>query len=500
VTGRFSWKLYRAYSSFYLVGTVLATYVPVVGWTPLKSLEQLAPCALFLGMHIIAICEVMKKRRKWNSYQTWFARIISFSIAGLVGASIIYLVAPTGYFGPLSARVRGLFVKHTRTGNPLVDSVAEHQPADSTAYWRYLHFSMYTSPVGFFLVLFLYFDDSSSFLVVYGIAAYFFSGKMVRLILLTAPVSSALSGVILGRLLYFCWSAFIPVDPQLTHIFGRVVRTTSVILQEAVPVTVGDKDEVKAKATMITPVTPTDKKSTPTNDEKEEKLNKSKTKKPAYKIYFYYIFKVTQVIISIALLQKSKPYILDFHNYCWDMSKGMSHPTIIVKAETRDGEIIKIDDYRHAYLWLKKNTPEDSRILAWWDYGYQITGIGNRTTLADGNTWNHEHIALIGRILTGPEKESHRIARHIADYVLIWAGGGGDDLAKSPHLARIANSVYRGICPDGPACTTFGMQQSREGVIPTPMMERSLLYKLHSNGRDGVEVDRNRQVLYCSMK
>lgn len=25
--------------------------------------------------------------------------------------------------------------------------------------------------------------------------------------------------------------------------------------------------------------------------------------------------------------------------------------------------------------------------MAWWDYGYQINGIANRTTIADGNTW-----------------------------------------------------------------------------------------------------------------
>ena len=72
------------------------------------------------------------------------------------------------------------------------------------------------------------------------------------------------------------------------------------------------------------------------------------------------------------------------------------------------------------------------------------------------NTWNHEHIALLGRALTSPEKDGHRIARHLADYVLIWAGGGGDDLAKSPHLIRIANSVYRGLCKE-PTCRTFGM-------------------------------------------
>lgn len=46
--------------------------------------------------------------------------------------------ASAGLFNPLSVRVAALFVKHTRTGNPLVDSVAEHQPGSSDAYWNYL--------------------------------------------------------------------------------------------------------------------------------------------------------------------------------------------------------------------------------------------------------------------------------------------------------------------------------------------------------------------------
>lgn len=57
--------------------------------------------------------------------------------------------------------------------------------------------------------------------------------------------------------------------------------------------------------------------------------------------------------------------------------------------------------------------------MAWWDYGYQIAGIANRTTLADGNTWNHEHIALLGLCLSSPIPEAHKIARHLADYVLV---------------------------------------------------------------------------------
>merc|ERR1711957_642505 len=120
------------------------------------------------------------------------------------------------------------------------------------------------------------------------------------------------------------------------------------------------------------------------------------------------------------------------------------------------GQVITVDDYRESYYWLKKNTPEDARILAWWDYGYQIAGIANRTTVADGNTWNHEHIALLARALTHTEKEGHRVSRHLGDYILVWGGGGGDDLAKSPHLARIANSVYRDMCPGDPTCRAFG--------------------------------------------
>jgi len=113
--------------------------------------------------------------------------------------------------------------------------------------------------------------------------------------------------------------------------------------------------------------------------------------------------------------------------------------------------------------------------------------IANRTTIADGNTWNHEHIALLGKTLTTNLDEGWEIARHLADYVLIWGGGGGDDLAKSPHLARIANSVYRDHCPDDPTCRAFGFLD-RQGT-PSPMMERSFLYRLHGHKiKPGVEV------------
>lgn len=45
---------------------------------------------------------------------------------------------------------------------------------------------------------------------------------------------------------------------------------------------------------------------------------------------------------------------------------------------------------------LRHNTKPDAKIMSWWDYGYQITAMGNRTVIVDNNTWNNTHIATVG--------------------------------------------------------------------------------------------------------
>merc|ERR1711988_613420 len=104
-----------------------------------------------------------------------------------------------------------------------------------------------------------------------------------------------------------------------------------------------------------------------------------------------------------------------FHAYCDQHAQAVSQPSLMYQARLRNGESVMVRDYYDSYLWLRENTPEDARVMSWWDYGYQITGVGNRTSIADGNTWNHEHIALLGRCLTSPEKRAHKMIRHLAD-------------------------------------------------------------------------------------
>ena len=72
-----------------------------------------------------------------------------------------------------------------------------------------------------------------------------------------------------------------------------------------------------------------------------------------------------------------------------------------------------IDDYREAYSWLRTNTDEDSSILSWWDYGYQIAGMADRATVVDNNTWNNTHIALVGKFMASDEKKAHALATQL---------------------------------------------------------------------------------------
>merc|ERR1719469_780868 len=93
---------------------------------------------------------------------------------------VAFMLYPTGYFGPLSSRIRGLFVKHTKTGNPLVDSVAEHQPANPSMYASYLNLPLDYALLGG-LVSSWKRNNGFYFLVLYGFIAEHFSGKMSRL-------------------------------------------------------------------------------------------------------------------------------------------------------------------------------------------------------------------------------------------------------------------------------------------------------------------------------
>merc|ERR1740131_542737 len=91
-------------------------------------------------------------------------------------------------------------------------------------------------------------------------------------------------------------------------------------------------------------------------------------------------------------------FLITYTFHCtWVSSEAYSSPSIVLSARSHDGSRIIFDDFREAYWWLRMNTPEDAKVMSWWDYGYQITAMANRTIIVDNNTWNNTHISRVGQ-------------------------------------------------------------------------------------------------------
>lgn len=455
--GRYTPGLHKSYTLWWIIGQLGATTIPVIGSAPYRSLEQIGPLGVFGVLQLLAYCDFEAARKKLNENQLRDLRWRVFAIAGAAAGLVGFGLLVTGFFGPISVRVRSLFVKHSRTGNPLVDSVAEHQPASAAAYMQYLQQGIYLAPIGLIICLF---DPTNAnlFLVLYGLVSYYFAQKMNRLIILMGPIASALSGVAVERMVRWSFAQLPLYIPQLSFL--------------------GEEEQPKAASAAAATATTTSAAAAT----KEKVKSTNQTPVDSFKTFYHSrngrIFRFVGALFLVYWLLVSA---ISFNNNTKFYATQISQPSLMFQSRLQNGELFIVDDYYVGYKWIRENTPQDSRVLSWWDYGYQIAGISNRTTLADGNTWNLEHIALIGKILTSPQKDAHALAKHLADYVLVWAGGGGDDLAKMPHVARIASSVFD-ICPNDPVCRMF-MFDPRGSQKPHPLLKESLLFNLVLNQR-----------------
>jgi len=115
---------------------------------------------------------------------------------------------------------------------------------------------------------------------------------------------------------------------------------------------------------------------------------------------------------------------------------------------------ITTNDWGDALEWIKGNTEHDAVIAAWWDYGYWITAIADRTTLIDNATINQTQIKKVAKIfLSTPDDAWKQLTDMEVDYVLVYiaaqklsndiyspfyALGGGGDEDKKYWFLRIA--------------------------------------------------------------
>ena len=127
-------------------------------------------------------------------------------------------------------------------------------------------------------------------------------------------------------------------------------------------------------------------------------------------------------------------------------------PTILTGGTTYPTS----NDWPETLEWIKLNTPEDSVIASWWDYGYWISTVAERTTLIDNATLGDWQIKKVAEIfMSTPDEAWNSLTAWNVDYVVVyvaaqrlagdWNGdslyvlNGGGDESKKPWLMRIAN-------------------------------------------------------------
>ena len=155
-------------------------------------------------------------------------------------------------------------------------------------------------------------------------------------------------------------------------------------------------------------------------------------------------------------------------------------PPTILNGGT--GYSISTNDWLDALDWIKNNTPKDAVVASWWDYGYWISTMGERATLADNSTISTIIIQNIANmLLNNPNSSWHSLNEMQADYVLVFVAGeklnldspqsfyrlgGGGDESKKQWFMRIAGLDERKyLHADGASGTDYFWNETLLGKM-----------------------------------
>ncbi|KAG0129728.1 Oligosaccharyl transferase STT3 subunit-domain-containing protein [Tuber indicum] len=429
--GRYSPRLYVAYTSWFALGTLGSMQVPFVGFLPIRSSEHMAALGVFGLLQLVGFVEFVRYQVPSRQFKTLLKALIFIVFA--LSSAVLVLLTLSGVIAPWSGRFYSLWdTGYAKIHIPIIASVSEHQPTAWPAFFFDLEMLIWLFPAGIYMC-FSTLQDQHVFVIIYGIMASYFAGVMVRLMLTLTPVVCVSAAIALSNILDVYLSIKTPAAPA--------VGAQSV-------------DERK---------------------EKKPRVNILSASKDS-------IIGIYSKASSIAVIAAFSIYLFVFVLHCtWVTSNAYSSPSVVLASRLPDGSQHIIDDYREAYYWLRKNTPDDAKIMSWWDYGYQIGGMADRTTLVDNNTWNNTHIATVGKAMSSREEVAYPILRqHDVDYVLVIFGGllgySGDDINKFLWMIRIAEGVWPDEVKERDFFTPRGEYRVDDGATDT--MKNSIMYKM----------------------
>ena len=375
VLGRSTKKILLSYSVAMGIFLLLTPFlVPKLGLDSLSDLTWL----------VIPAAEVLLVAREASTYIA-SRKVQLYTLTGIV-IGIVAVVGLLSHFNIVSlpyGKFYAVIDPFVRGDVPIIQSVAEHQPATWGSFFYEFGALIFLILFGFVFILQRARNDDI-FLLLWGVTAVYFAASFVRLTLLLAPA--------------FCLLAAIG-----TVELGKPAVD---IVREAVIYP-------KIKTRVITR-----------------------------------IGREFGVAIFLILLIAVIPTF-------WTAVRGSYQPATIVTSSIPTApsspDELKYTDWLQALSWMRQNTPPSSVVFAWWDYGYWITALAQRKTLADNGTQNSTQIAMIAQtFLDNTTMALPNLQRYNVSYVAIFitpSGGtqggyqGFGEDGKWYWMARIGNNT-----------------------------------------------------------
>ncbi|MEE6466130.1 hypothetical protein FKM82_006850 [Ascaphus truei] len=429
-TGSVFWTICCCLSYFYMV-SAWGGYVFIINLIPL---------------HVFVLLLMQRySKRVYIAYSTFFivGLILSMQIP-FVGFQPIRTsehMAAAGYIAPWSGRFYSLWdTGYAKIHIPIIASVSEHQPTTWVSFFFDLHILVCTFPAGLWFCI-KNINDERVFVALYAISAVYFAGVMVRLMLTLTPVVCMLSAIAFSNV--------------FEHYLGDDMKRENPPIEDS-----SDEDDKKTPGNLYDKAGKV-RKHVSEQEKTEEGLGPN----------------IKSIVTMLMLM-----LLMMFAVHCtWVTSNAYSSPSVVLASYNHDGTRNILDDFREAYYWLRQNTDEHARVMSWWDYGYQIAGMANRTTLVDNNTWNNSHIALVGKAMSSNETAAYEIMRSLdVDYVLIIFGGvigySGDDINKFLWMVRIAEGEHPKDIRESDYFTPQG--EFRVDKAGSPTLLNCLMYKM----------------------
>ncbi|GAB4823675.1 hypothetical protein N2152v2_010721 [Parachlorella kessleri] len=502
VFGRVSSRLYVAYAPFVVLGALAAMNIPVIGFNAVRQSEHFASFFVFGILHVALAIQYIKGQLSPRAY-AGAKRLVLTAGAAIVSVVLVLVlgyVAASPTFGWSGRSLSLLDPTYASKYIPIIASVSEHQPPSWSSYFTDLHIATLLAPAGI-LACFKPLTDASMFLLLYGVTAVYFSGVMVRLMLVSpyvmvrlmlvlAPAACCLAGLALSELMQYLSESLAapaggagaggpegegaggddaasadgsaPEGPGAGRRGGGGGAKKAGRVGKAPPCTaLRHRMHAAHKRGLVVPGAA----STPTL-EAARRQGAAAGAGALLSSGWAPLPRDVAIVATLGLALVLAGYV---RHSVYVAGEMYSAPSIVLQSRRPDGSVKVFDDFREGYAWLSENTDPTTKVASWWDYGYQTTAMANRTVIVDNNTWNNTHIATgaagrgwgggaaarsalvvgvwVGRAMASPERKAWKIFRSLdVEYVFVVFGGfigyPSDDINKFLWMVRIGGGVF----------------------------------------------------------